>query len=66
MENGLYLLGDSEAPVQLDEWKLIREWFEINRLYLPVDDPEQCLFIHPCRDYLRRETFHKLSVSSLI
>lgn len=66
MENGLYLLGDSEAPVQLDEWKLIREWFEINRMYLPVDDPEQCLFIHPCRDYLRRETFHKLSVSSLI
>ena len=66
IKNGLYLLGDSSSPVQLDEWKLMNDWFEIHQLYRKSSDPAGFLCIHPCRDYLRSETFHKLSIRTLI
>ncbi|MBR6165860.1 MAG: hypothetical protein IKQ45_08055 [Clostridia bacterium] len=65
LPNGLYLLGDKDAPVQLDEWALMREWFEINGLNRD-GDPEKNLCIHPCREYLRGATFRKLSMNNLL
>ena len=66
MKNGLYLLGDSDAPVQLDEWKLMKDWFDINQLQGKESDLKQLLCIHPCKDYLRKATFRKLAVETLI
>ena len=65
MQNTLYLLGDSDAPVQLDEWKLVREWFGLHHLCAGNNTPDQCLDLHPCRDYLRKTTFRKLSADML-
>ena len=66
MENGLYLLGDSDAPVQLDEWKLMAEWFAANQLSPGGAALEPALFLHPCREYLRQMTFRKFAVNTLI
>ena len=66
IKNGLYLLGDSDAPLQLDERKLMKEWFAINRLLRDGEDLEQKLIIHPCRQYLRKMTYSKLSINSLM
>lgn len=65
MKNALFLLGDSSAPVQMDEWALMREWFGLHHLYTGNDTLEQCLDLHPCRDYLRKTTFLKLSANIL-
>lgn len=65
MENRLYLLGDSDTPVQLDEWKLMRDWFDLHHLHPEKDGFEQCLCIHPNRDYLRQATFRKMSAGLL-
>ncbi len=66
IENGLYLLGDSESPVKFDEMKLMKEWFDINHLKFDPSQPEENLFIHPCKDYLRRVTFNKISLKEMI
>ncbi len=66
IKNGLYLLGDSDAPLQLDEWELMEEWFDINHLLHDGEELEQKLFIHPCRQYLRKMTYRKLAIDSLI
>ena len=66
MENGLYLLGDRDAPLQLDEWKLMADWFAVNQLLPEGAALEPELFLHPCREYLRRMTFRKYAVNTMI
>lgn len=66
LENQLYLLGDSKAPLQLDERKLMLRWFGMIGFEMEDSELDEHLLIHPEKDYLRKSSYKKIATNLLI